>query len=666
MAKNKRKQQASYRPIPRKNRFWIYSESCYTEEDLAFREWILKVRANSGIDADYLTNPSSWFAEDQQALINVYENAWFYSNAFKTRHLLSQDDFHVQPVDSQRLQWPALYNLMQNVGDYLLIRNRNLPSEHLNQPMNYVFLDINFILKGLSQNPNVGQVKEQLEVLNRYVRTIEKNISPIVGSDRLFMANFRRIIDDNITPQLTHFIETQLLKERLGDLSKTIQKASTERNRILHFALNVNPVNPHPYDFSTAALADSTAYPTQIAKECGSNSNELSTELMSTLRLTVEQLRDCPNFSLISMDEEILSHYADAVSDLNELERFQNVISQVTDLLNQAGEVYTVHQFKEQMLTLLNQIEGFIDDSSQHIEAIIHANTQAYHQAIEVEQNLSLWQKWLTSEQEKLKTFISNQDTLAQFPSSTADLSKTNKVLKGQVNEVIRHLNQPKTKQITFDGLAGQAQQLNKLMLSMHQWIKIQYEIKGLDAPKPPEPLKLLPPSKPLFKPITTTQLPIAFSTSPPVSFFTPKSAPSAICPANQSECTVQFKEPESTINGLVYLGLIALLPIGVIALYLLMKRCNKTQKSVAMGTQEEFEPIKVQFDDLITIIKGVEFEENSVESHRCEDFISDYEKLCAKAQAGNYDVEALKEMYDDLDCFYKESCKILIISQNP
>ncbi len=147
MTKEKREQQATYKPIPHRNRFWFHSENCYTENELAFREWILKIRANSGIEPDYLTNPSSWFAEDQQALININENSWIRANSYKTRHVLARDDFHVQPVDSQRLQWPALYDLMQTVGDYLLLRNDNLPLEHLNQPMNYVFLDINFILK---------------------------------------------------------------------------------------------------------------------------------------------------------------------------------------------------------------------------------------------------------------------------------------------------------------------------------------------------------------------------------------------------------------------------------------------------------------------------------------------------------------------------------------
>ena len=111
------------------------------EDELAFREWILKIRANSVIEPDYLTNPSSWFAEDQQALININENSWIRANSYKTRHVLARDDFHVQPVDSQRLQWPALYDLMQTVGDYLLLRNDNLPLEHLNQLMNYVFFD---------------------------------------------------------------------------------------------------------------------------------------------------------------------------------------------------------------------------------------------------------------------------------------------------------------------------------------------------------------------------------------------------------------------------------------------------------------------------------------------------------------------------------------------
>ena len=652
MAKEKKEHYASYRALPYKSRFWLYPENCYTKEDLALREWILKTRANSGIDADYLSNPSSWFTEDKQALINVNDRAWIFSDAFKARHVLSKDDFHVQPFDNQ---WPALYDLMQNVGDYLILRNQNLPADHLNQPMNYAFLDINFILKRLSQNPDIAHVRAQLELLNRYVRQIEKNIPPTVGSDRLFLANFRRIIDDKIEPQLTHLIESQLLKERLDNLSRTIKKLSGERNRILHFALNINPVNPHPYEFSITDRDDAPGYPTQAAKKCGTSGHEIAGDLTAVLHLTIDQLKECPNFNLISMNEEILGHYAAAVSDLNELERFQQVISQVMDLLSQAGEVYTVYQFKEQMLSLLQQIEGFIDESSQPIEAIINANTQAYHKAIQAEENLSLWQTWLTSEKQKLKTFIQNQDTLAQFPSSSADLVRTNKALKAQVSEVARHLSQPDTKKVTFDDLIGQTQELNKLMHSMHQWITIHHEIKGLEAPAPIQLLPTLPPqAKSTPKPVFAPEL-CPKSIPSRNSFFAHQALPVDVCPPNNSECQIKFINPQPIQNEFLFLGLMALIPVGAIALYLLINWRNKKEVSVFSGDKDEFEELVVKIEDLVAIIKGMEATENEDRMIMYEPFLDTLDTLKRDGLNGHYNLGELQELYDDLDYFFHD-----------
>ena len=657
MAQSKKEHQASYRPMPDKNRFWLHAENCYTDDDLIFREWILKIRTNSGIDKEYLTNPSSWFAEDSQALINAYENSWIYSTAFKTRHILTRDDFHVQPVASERLQWPELYDLMQNVGDYLLIRNQNFVNEHLNQPMNFFFLDINFILNRLSQNPNMAQVKHQLEVLNQYVRTIEKNVSPTMGTDRLFLANFRQVIDDKIDPQLTHMIESQLLKDRLGELSKTINKLSTERNRVLHFALNINPVNPHPYGFSTAhPTQDSIYYPTQAAKKCGSNGKEISTDINSILKLTVKQLSECPNFKLISMDEDVLSHYAAAISDLNELDRFQNVITQIMDLLGQAGEVYTIHQFKEQMVILLKQIEGFIDDSSQHVEAIIQANTMSYLKAIQIEQDLSFWKKWLTYEKEMLKIFIKNQDTLAQFPSSTADLIKTNKELKGHVTEVISHLSQPRIKHISFEGINGQAQELNKLMSSMHGWIKNQYEIKGLTAPPAPEALKIITTAAPCkISNIIPASAPLIHPSSGYHSFFASNASNGTICSTNDNECQRIFIPPQPTqnLNSYFVLGVITLIPLGILILYLLINWNNEKEdipSSEVLGSQEEFEKLTVAFDDLLTIAQEI------TGAGGYEDLLLTYDELKNKSRQGIYDIGQLQEIYDELMDAYQEA----------
>lgn len=672
MAKEKLPYQASYLPLSNQARFWLHSEACYTETELNQRAWILKTRANSGIYADYLANPSSWFADDSQALINVYEHSWFYSNAYKTRHVLTRDDFHVQPIDSQRIQWSALYDLMQKTGDYLLLRNKELSQDHLNQPINFFLLDLNNILKGISQNPNIKQTQEQLEYLTRYVRTVEKNISPFIGSDRLFLANFRDAIETKIQPQLTQMLDSQLLRDRLGELSKTIKQLSTDRNRILHFALNINPVNPHPYTFSIDQPKDLKAYPTQAVKECGKSTTALVESPISTLKLTIEQLKNCPNFKLIDMEDKILDHYAKAVSDLHELDQFQKVISQTIELLGQAGEVYTVYQFKEQLFSLLEQIELFIDSSSIHIDEIIQANTQAYHHAIQHEQNLSFLKKWLTNEREKLNTFIQNQDTLAQFPSTTTDLVKTNQALKEHVRQVILHLNTPKAKTTNFETIAGKTLELNTLISSMHQWVKVQHELKGLQPPKKPQEIKQLSPSSSSsHAPLQSKSNPSFFQESPQ------KRSESDMCFISKpyenpvyrtsylpltfnygsenpivQECKIQQCEPPSNY----YWGLLALVPIGLLALYLISRSRNDSEPSTPIpGNKEDYENIKTQVDDLFVEIQKVRDKDNLETEYAYENFEETYHQLDKHYQAPLYQVEALKELLEDLKYFYNE-----------
>ncbi|HAT8174304.1 TPA: hypothetical protein JA340_14285, partial [Legionella pneumophila] len=319
----------------------------------------------------------------------------------------------------------------------------------------------------------------------------------------------------------------------------------------------------------------------------------------------------------------------------------------------QAGEVYTVHQFKHQMQSLLTQIDSFIDASSEHIDEIIDANTQSYHKAIQEEQNLSFWKNWLTNEKEKLKIFIKNQDTLSQFPSSSSDLKKTNKALKSRVNEVISHLNQPKLKETSFEAIAGQTQALNKLMLSMHDWMKIQHELKGLPLPQPPEPLKIMP------TPIPTVDM---YSSPPPsLNAYKPMFTPlpgntTAPCAPDNNQCTTPSSSP--TQNSLGYLGLIALIPIGVIALYLIIQWMNKKEAQTQIsGTEEEFNKIKEKFEDLLTELKGFEHAEEIDLSDDYYFIVQDYEELIKKAKSNHYDVEALQDTYHELEDLYEEHC---------
>lgn len=555
----------SYKPIAAKKRFWLSSEGAYTDKELEFRRTIITLRTHSGIHPDYLANGNSWFADDNQAFVNINEHSWIFPDSYRPRQVLTMDDFHVQPMDSLRLQWPDIYTLMQNIGDYLIIRNTDLAIDHLNQPMNFVLLDLIQLFKGLAQNTNIPQLRTQLDLVNKYIRKIEKNLSAAVSSDKLFLADLRSILDHKIQPTIVQKIESQLLRERLADLSKTIKSLSDERNRILHFALNKGSVNPHAYEFSTDRNLDTSNYPTQIAKLCAHKTGAMVSDRSRALKLTARDIRGCTGLNLISDNEELLGQYATAISDLNELDRFQTVVAQITDLLNQAGEVYTIHQFKEQMLTLLKEIDVFLDSSSLPIQNILQVNTAAYHQAIQKEQELSLWKHYLTNQREELKQFIKNQDNLELVPSRPSDLLSTVQQLKENVAQVVAHLNKPKIAETNFQSIAGQAQELNQLMLSMHFWIKHQRELKGLDAPKIPEPLLLK---------VDTTIQPVTPLLPPPISLYTNQNNHLFFAEDNPHELRLPHVENASTdmSNQMLFILGGITFPLGIVAVYLIYR----------------------------------------------------------------------------------------------
>ncbi|WP_058533239.1 hypothetical protein [Legionella saoudiensis] len=656
-----KKQYTSYQAMPSRSRFWLYSEACYTDDELNLRTWVLNIRANSGIHPDYLTNSGSWFAEDEQALVNAYDNSWFFSRVYKTRQVLRMGDFLVKPVDSQRLQWPQLYELMQRTGDYLRLRNKDLRVEHLNQPMNFILLDINNILKGISQNPNIAQTKKELELLHHYIHTIEANTSPLIGSDRLFLANLRAAINNEVKPYLTHLAESQLLKDRLVELAKTTQQLYTECNRGAHFAFNPNAINPHPRDLLSGQPEDLKAYPTLAAKECAKKETQALATSISTLKLSSEGLRNCAHFSLINMEDEVLQLYAKAVVDLNELARFQKIIEETIGLLGQAGEVYTVYQFKEQLTLLLTQLDHFVEFSAQTMDDLLLENTQAYHKAIQDEQKLSFFQRWFTSEQEKLDTFIKNQDILSQYPSTASELAQTRQELKKNIAQILEHLNKSATPETNFVAIAEQAQELNRLMGSMHDWVSVQYEAKGLTPPQKPEQLRILPKvqTPPLVECVPSTVEEIISTSNTTANFsqermITPNTA-SAICPPDRPECSRISVSQTSTQNSLYLIGLVTLIPIGLILLYLLLKS-RETPEPIIYGSKEEFGEVLVKLEDLIAQIKGAhEYDEDRYDQLDFEDFISRYERLCRKAHSKCYEVENLKDLYDDMNAYYGE-----------
>lgn len=576
----------SYRTMPNNYRFWLYTETAYTEKELAFREWILKTRATSGLHADCLLTPSSWFSDDHQALVNVHEGSWLYSTAYKPRHILSRDDFHVQPIDGQNLQWGSLFNLMQKTGDYLILRNKDLSDDHLNQPMNFVLLDVNNIIKSLSQNPNIGHVKAQLELLTKYLRSIEKNTSPLVGSDRLFLANVRDEINNIVMPKILTIIEQRVLQERLQELSKSVHQISTDRNRILHFVANPGLVNPHPYEYSMEPPQVLSAYPTQAAKQCVQQHRALST-FETTGDSKPLKLSDCPNFRLITDDPIIHSHYFHAIADLEELEHFQDIISRINGLLSQAGEIYTIQQFRTQLLGLLEQIALFIEDSSLHINALIMANNELYYQAIRMQQELSYWQKWMSNDETVLKQYIANQDSLSRFPSGTLELAKTKSAGLVSIHEVINHLSQSKINEQSPALIEESAQQLDQLLILMDHWIADRYRNKGLPIPNISTPVTRKTNETPSIQPRKEGPL-------------TPRYQPNFFSPVNNTPHVHSFPSLLSHYSmdqlhnrssyrnpNAIAIGLLFLLPSMLLGLYFLTRLSPKNKKERVIDSEE-------------------------------------------------------------------------------
>jgi hypothetical protein len=540
---------------------------------------------------------------------------------------------------------------MQQVGDYLLLRNQNLRPEHLNQPMNYVFLDINSMLKGLSQNSNINQVKEQLESISRYIRTIEKNISPVVGSDRLFLVNFRSTISERIMPTIVHAIESRLLQDRLQSLSKLIKQVSTERNRVLHFALNARKVNPHSYEFAIDMPEDTSTYPTQAAKACLEGQSALPSTVPAEQPPSL--LKDCPYFKLMTQDRELETHYAQAIFDLKELDHFQTIITQINGLLEQAGEVYTIHQFKEQMLQLFEQTHTFLEESSAPVKAIIAANTNAYHQAIQDQQDLPLWKKLFTSEEEQLTTFIKNQDTLAQFPSGLSDLSKTNSAAQTSTREIIHHLSQPKAIETSLEAISAQAQELDQLMGTMHHWIANRYQQQGLPAPLPPSRLQLptheTPPPQ-----LKVSAMPVAFFSSTNTTL-----SPQPICSNGSNNCPLV--QSTGSNNALLALGLFITLPVVIYGLYLLFKKNPHPQEdndddTLSLSERErKFTRLIIKFEDQLTLLRGFEQSSGQDLSDEYNSYLTTYSTMKNQAARGIYDVTSLNEAYRGLKYFFKD-----------
>lgn len=675
--------QITYRAMPPQARFGLltrplHDESCYTQEELQLRETILAARSQSGLDPDLLRTDMTWFSPDNQvALVNVNEGSWIFGSEYRPRQGLSRDDFHIGLINRQ-LHWPALNTITRFIGDYLLTRNNQLDDRHLNQPLNYAFLDTVQILNRMAVVHDGRYVHQQLQLLNKYLRVVETHVSPTQGSDRLFLADCRYTLEHRVARDIENKQQSQQLRLHFEQVGHQLNRVAELRHTVLHFALTEGSVNPHPYweHFSETprGLEGKQEFPTLSAKNCAEKTSDALTQSgntqLSQLKLTPHTLDNCPALGLIDRTTtETKAAYGQSISDLQEVLRFQHILDSLLQLFDQAGEVFTLIQFRRQMNNLLLGIEQFIQQSEQHIVSVVEANSRLYHQLIQDKQDLSWWEQMTSGKVEKIDRFIQNQDNLARFPTSTSDLSAASKELLDGIHEVLNHLKQQGTETQQIAMVSSTRELVQHVMDSMHAWVGHQHEMNGLSVPdKPALPIshyqgqptadlgiKPLQPAAPKQESLPKTSLtqrmeaPLFFQTQAPDRV--PSCPPNQPCIGNDTLAQINPSNPAATgpdaavISASFLLGTLVLLPLVFIGLKLMYDAWQTpAPRRQTPNNKEDFKQLTTQAEDLLAAASHLLSE---VEISCMQE---EFEDLKNKAETSQeYDNESMRDLVDEL-----------------
>lgn len=640
----------AYRIMPSRSRFgWFfalwYHESCYTHDELQFRKQVLRARAASAMDAELLQG-SSWFHDDDSsAFINVNAGSWVKGEALEPQHRLGSDDFHINLVPADRLVWGGLSTLMRTIGDYLLLRNKQLAPEHYNQPMNYVLLDAVRMLRQLAMIDNADYVSTQLQLMQQYLRVIEIHVLYFEGSDRLFLADCRsdlqQIADNDIRSQ----IQSRQLKHHFMEIKRQLNRVGEMRHTLLHYAFSGREVNPHPYWETFAepqALASHATFPVLAAKSCaGIVTAEVDSGApgLAPLMLDNTRLAHCPDLSFITLvGEQTQTAYGQCVMDLQEILRFQSILDQLIHLFDQAGDAITRVSFREQMTDLLQTMEQFIQRSQQPVHHVLEANTRAYYQYMHDEQDMSLWEQWLGSKPAIIRSFIINQDNLARFAATSDDFQAANQALTEQVHQVLNQLNQQRMDLDEQQLLQATRRQMDALMRNMHVIVNHQRAVQGL--PYEARPRSLLTDERPVL-PVGNRLL---FWSQEPAS-------PPALSAGPVPDVCVPELEPVNAWQGTAFLAMILAIPLVFLGLYLFYRQYAQAREddSARVSEPQRYEAFRIMACDSLTLCLHQD------DSLPLQDYQETLQQLESEARNGFYDARAMKKLARNLTSYQRE-----------
>lgn len=376
-------------------------EACYQQKHLDLRERILQHRKAAQFDSEFPLADSSWFSDDPElAFENVNRNRYFLSERLKPQQKLTVNDFRVKDFVFGSFKWLSLANLEKDVGDFLLMRNHHIVSdrpEHLNEPMNFFFVDVKNILRNVAKEQNTKLAVSSINSLLNYINHVETELA-FDDSDRSFISQVRSALEQNIKPQINAVIENANIRSHLSSLMTELEGVIESSNRIVHFSLQDGKVNPHPkIDRGDISDSDLASYPTQALIACA-NKLAVSTEGLSAVMKEGQQLlldnpfyvsekgaleyrandkllEHCEDVRLIpNLSLEVKQAYIRSASHVNNLLEFKSMLNQVISLFDEAGQHQLVLGYQKELSSLMQAINIELEQAEKDIKLVMDEN----------------------------------------------------------------------------------------------------------------------------------------------------------------------------------------------------------------------------------------------------------------------------------------------------
>ncbi len=486
--------------------YWEYLingiEYCYTVKEMNFREDILALRLSSGIPAEYLQNSYHWFSSDpDNAFVKINADSWVYRPSFRPRDRLSRDDFLWHSVDPKSLQCPV-NTIGKFIGDYLKIRNQRLSDEHINQPMNFVLLDVLNILSHMAKDSNQERVKSALHSLQTYLNRLKMKLSAIEGNDRHFINRLCEQKLSKLIMQLELSSDMWVFREKIESLEQSIDYIDLVAQTKMHFSLNSGQANAHVYLADEIEKEEYSAaqFPSMALKKCIKEKQSTSSEMVAgssrqpqARKVDIGILEDCSELDLIDgLSDDEKQIYLSSHVKIARISEIKKVIKDLKSMLDTSGEVILVHHFSSPFLSFLQQLRSYLQDLQKEMKQLDQIQgANFFKNSLQLQQfEQSNWFKQWVNSAKKLRLEQYNQNSKA-LEGSLFNLQNMDKLISealettGKIELALKDIGSRKMPAISEDFENLQQQLLSNIL-------QFQLSADGVEAEAAVTPLKRL------------------------------------------------------------------------------------------------------------------------------------------------------------------------------